>query len=139
MTVHQYKKVKFGLMITLVGIVAAFLLQSQLTPWESSLKVFPIFFALLLYMVVVSLLKTRVKGVLADERQIQVSEKAAQVSFQILLPMLALTSVALMSGGGYLEFYYVKALGTVISYVTCLGLLIYLLSYWYFDKESGGK
>ena len=90
-------------------------------------------------MALTSLLKTRVDGVLADERQVIVSEKAAQASFQILMPILLLTSVALTFSGGNENFYYLKALGTVISYITCLGLIIYLLSYFYFNRKTGGK
>ena len=92
-----------------------------------------------LYMAIVSLLKTRVDGILADERQIGVSEKASQVSFQILMPLLAITAATLYFGGGDEEFYYIKALGIVLSYIVCLGLIIYLLTYWYFDKKSGGR
>lgn len=92
------------------------------------------------YMVLTSLLKTRISsGIIADERQSHVSEKAAQVSFQILLPMLLLTTIVLIAGGEKQEFHYLKALGTILSYITSLGLIIYLLTYWYFDKKSGGR
>lgn len=92
-----------------------------------------------LYMVLVTLIKTRVDGVLADERLNRVSEKASEISFKILMPMLLLTSVAMMMGGGSENFYYIRALGVVLSYVTSLGLFIYLLAYWYFDRETGGR
>ena len=88
---------------------------------------------------VISLLKTRVKGILADERQIAVAEKSAQASFAILLPLLALTSLVLMASAGKQEFYYLKGLGIILSYITYLGLLIYLLSFYYFNKKTGGS
>lgn len=92
-----------------------------------------------LYMGVISLLKTRVDGILADERQLQVAEKASRTSFNIMMPMLLLTSLALMSSAGREEWHYLKALGIIMSYVTALGVLIYLLTYWYFDKKTGGR
>ena len=49
-------------------------------------------------MFILSLLKTRVDGVLEDERQLQMVGKAAQISFQILLPILMLMSLALLTG-----------------------------------------
>ena len=98
------------------------------------------FFLVGFYMVLISLLKTRVdEGIIADERQKRVSEKAAQISFQILLPILLLTTIVLIAGGDKQEFHYLKALGVVFSYITSLGLVIYLLTYWYFDKKTGGR
>ena len=88
-------------------------------------------------MMLLSLLKLRVKGVLEDERQQDVSEKAAKTSFRVLMPVLGLTTLGLVVGGGG-PFYYVRALGIVLGYVTCLGLIIYLLSYWYYNRRYGG-
>ena len=94
---------------------------------------------LVLYMLLVSLMKLRVEGVLVDERQVLVSEKAAQVSFRILLPILGLASLGLVMAGNETYFTYVRALGVILSYVTCLGLAVYVLSYWFFDRQSGGR
>lgn len=125
MKVKTYQKTKWFTLIILMAL---------------SIEMDSVFFALIgitLGMVFLSLLKLRVKGVLADERQLDVSEKAARTSFKVLMPVLGLTSLALIMGGGG-PFYYVRALGIVLSYVTCLGLVIYLLSYWYFNRKYGG-
>jgi len=130
MKVETYKNIKKVMALTLAFVlVYAFSQGSYLLP----------LLVIGLYMAIISLLKTRVDGVLADERQVSVSEKASQVSFQILMPMLALTAAMLYIGGGNGEFYYIKALGIVLSYIVCLGLIIYLLTYWYFDRKSGGR
>lgn len=128
MKVKTYQKIKWLVLIVLMILTAC------------SIELDSVLLALMgitLGMVLLSLLKLRVKGVLADERQLDVSEKAARTSFQVLMPVLGLTSLALIVGGGG-PYYYVRALGIVLSYVTCLGLIIYLLSYWYFNRKYGG-
>jgi hypothetical protein len=47
--------------------------------------------------------------------------------------------VGLLVGGGNQQFHYVKALGVVMAYITCVCVLIYLVTYWYFDKKTGGR
>jgi uncharacterized membrane protein len=129
MPASVFKKIKLVLFICLLPIVG----------WSFWVNAVPItFLSVGGYMALVSLLKTRVKGVIADERQLAASQQAAQVSFQILLPMLLLTSLALLAAGGNQDFYYVKALGIVFLYVTCLGMVVYRLAYWYFDRKTGG-
>jgi len=127
---NTYKKIKLGLFVLVVTLIFIAVFTSN---------AFIAFFAVGLYMGIISLLRTRVEGFLADERQIISSEKAAQVSFQILLPLLLLTSIALIASAGDHEFFYLKGLGIVFSYVTCLGLVIYRLAYWYFDRKTGGS
>lgn len=94
--------------------------------------------SLTLMMIFLSFLKLKVKDALEDERQVALAEKAARTSFLVLMPVLGLTSLALFVGGGNENFYYVKALGIILSYITCLGLIIYVISYWYFNKKFGG-
>jgi len=130
MKVQTFKKVKLTLVICLaISIAISLALDTALIA----------FVAMGLYMASTSLLKTRVTGLLADERQKDISEKASRVSFQILMPMLVLVSVALTFGSGNQEFYYIKAVGVILSYIVCLGLAIYLLTYFYFDKKTGGR
>lgn len=129
MSVQQYRRLR----LILTSCLTALLIYSFL----SNIMLLA-FLGIGLYMTLVSLLKTRVSGVLADERQLGVAAKAAQVSFQVLMPILLLTSVALIMSGGKEEFHYLDALGTVLSYVTGLGLIVYVASYWYLNKKTGG-
>ena len=50
-------------------------------------------------MVLLTFLKTQVKNPIIDERLQDISEKAAQTSFKILLPILGITSLALFTAG----------------------------------------
>jgi uncharacterized membrane protein len=130
MQVKTYKKIN-----QLAMILLALLLLYSLFYGNA----FVIFFSVAFYMIFISLLRTRVDGVLTDERQTQVSEKAAQTSFQVFMPIFLLTSLGLLVGGGRQQFYYVKALGVILAYVTLLCLLIYLVTYWYYDRKTGGR
>jgi uncharacterized membrane protein len=90
-----------------------------------------------LSMVILTFLKTQVKNPIADERLQDVSEKAAQTSFKILMPILGLTSLALFSVGPG-PFYFLHSLGVILGYVTCVGIGVYLVSYFYFKRKYGG-
>jgi uncharacterized membrane protein len=128
MKVKTYQKIKWLLLIVLMAW----------TVWSIKLEsVLLAVVGIIPGMVLLSLLKLRVKGVLVDERQLDVSEKAARTSFQVLMPVLGLASLTLIIGGSG-PYYYVRALGIVLSYITCLGLIIYLLFYWYFNRKYGG-
>lgn len=130
MTVKVYKNLNKVLFLLVVGL-AIYSAVTQL--------VIVALFGVGFYMVLISLLKTRVKGVLADERQQKIGAKAAETSFRIIVPMLLFASLALMLGQGKEEFFYIHALGLVLSYITALAAIIYTLTYWYFDRQSGGR
>lgn len=88
-------------------------------------------------MVVMSFLKSQVKNALYDERIINVSNRASRAAFVITLPILGLTSVMLLLAGEG-PFYFLKSLGIVLGYVTCVMVGVYLLAWFYFNKQSGG-
>jgi uncharacterized membrane protein len=88
-------------------------------------------------MVVMSFFKAQISEVIEDERVGGVQGKAASMSFRILLPILGLTSFALLYAGEG-PFFFLRSLGVVIGYVTTIGIVIYLVSYWYFNRASGG-
>jgi len=130
MKIQTYKKINAVLFATMFLCVG-------LAFWSG--QTFIAFLAIGCYMALISLLKTRIRGILADERQIAVAQKASEVSFKILLPTLLFASVALISAAGENDFYYLKGLGIILSYITSLGTLIYFLTFLYFNKISGGN
>ncbi|MBN1168435.1 DUF2178 domain-containing protein [Candidatus Woesebacteria bacterium] len=89
-------------------------------------------------MFILTFLKSSVKDKLIDERIESIANRAAMVSFRVMLPILGLTSVALLVSAGKEEFYFLHGLGVILSYITCLGLFIYLVTYYYFNKKYGG-
>ena len=129
MRVKQFQKIKRIFFIGVFILIACALIFHC---WVLA------FFVLAGYLVLMSLLKTRVEGVVVDERQSLVAGQAAQVSFQILLPILLLISVILLMAGGNQEWHYLQALGVIFAYITCLGCVIYAVTYWYFNRKTGG-
>ena len=128
MTVAQYKKTNLALFAILLGIIVFSL-------WKGF--IFLTFLGIGFYMAIVSLLKTRVRGILADERQTLVGAKAAETSFRVIVPLLMFTSLALLSANKE-GFHYLQSLGLILAYVTCLAIVIYQITYWYFDRQTGG-
>jgi len=88
-------------------------------------------------MVINSFFKSQVTDTVDDERLGMVSEKAARTSFVITLPIMGLTSVALLIAGEG-PFYFLESLGIVLGYVTCVMVGVYLISWVFFNKQSGG-
>lgn len=130
MTVPQYQKVNlvlFSLMMVISGIAV-------LTNY-----LILAFLSIGSYMVLSSLLKTRVDGILVDERQKIIADQSAQTAFQIIVPILLLTSLVLIIGGGKQDYHYLKSLGIIFSYITGLSVFIYFLAYQYFARKLGGK
>ena len=128
MSFEKYKRVRAILIIFVtvgmfVGIYLNFTFISALS--------------LGLGMVIISFLKTQLKDIVEDERIKEVHEKAARTAFKILMPILGLTAITLYyTGDG--PFYFLRSLGIILGYVTCVGLGVYLLSYFYFNRKYGG-
>jgi uncharacterized membrane protein len=88
-------------------------------------------------MVVNSFLKAQVSDLPSDERLQTVAEKAARMAFVISLPIMGLTTTMLLiAGDGH--FYFLRSLGIVLGYATLVMLGVYLLAFYYFNKQSGG-
>ena len=130
MTTKTYRTVKKIIFLILFLIV--FLLINNGFQFFS-------FLVLSMAMFILSLLKTRVDGVLEDERQLQMAGKAAQLSFQVLLPILMLNSLALLTGRQESQSFYVTAVGMILAYISVLASLIYIVAYFYFERKSQGK
>lgn len=130
MKVETYKKIR-AMLVGVMGLVTAVAVNMD--------KVFVVFLVVGAGMVVMTWLKAVVKEKIEDERVESVAGRAARTAFTVLMPVVGLTSLALFAAGGREEFFYVRALGIVLSYVTCLGLVIYSVAYWWIDRQLGGK
>lgn len=130
MTTKQFHQIRTAGFVLTLGVAAALVYFSY--PLLALATVMP-------YLIIISLLKARVDGVLIDERQSYVAGKAAQTSFQILVPILFLTSAALLVDARLSDFGYTKAIGIILAYITCLALVIYGVVYWYFNRQTGGQ
>ena len=79
---------------------------------------------------------------LSDERQIFLHQKAAQTTYAIFTPTLAITSAILLfptlshlsvfSRG---EFVFIDAIGTILAYLSLFLIIIYAISFYWFNKK----
>ncbi|MFZ2026415.1 MAG: DUF2178 domain-containing protein [Microgenomates group bacterium] len=75
--------------------------------------------------------------VIVDEREKAVGEKAAQMTYGIFAPTIAIASflIIMFSRG---EFYYLEFLGMVLAYLALFLIALYALSYHFFNRKYGG-
>ncbi len=85
---------------------------------------------------IIYLFKSRVEGVVEDERIRQVSQKASWVTYQIIVLSFSIGGVVLISMRNTYPLY--TDLGFFLAYACCGILVLYSLFYTYFNREYGG-
>jgi len=81
-------------------------------------------------------LKSRLEGVVEDERIQQISQKASRITLQIVALGLALGGAVLIAMRNTYPGY--TDLGFFMAYASCGVLVLYSLFYRYYNKEYGG-
>lgn len=81
-------------------------------------------------------LKSRLEGVVEDERIHQVSQKASRVTLQIVALVFALGGAVLIAMRDHYPVY--TDLGFFMAYASCGVLVLYSLFYKYYNREYGG-
>ena len=81
-------------------------------------------------------LKSRLEGVVEDERIHQVSQKASRVTLQIVALGLALGGAVLITMRDTYPGH--TDLGFFMAYASCGVLVLYSLFYGYYNREYGG-
>jgi hypothetical protein len=81
----------------------------------------------------------------ADEREVAVREKAAQLTYAIFAPTIGIGSFLLLlpskSGLSIFtkgEFAYLESLGMIFAYLTLFLIAIYAISFYYLNRKYGG-
>lgn len=95
-------------------------------------------------MVFLVLVRSKAK-IKADEREITIREKAANLAFAIFAPTLGLGAVLMLfpsySGLSVFskgEFLYLESLGMVFAYLTLFLIVLYAISYYFLNRKYGG-
>lgn len=81
-------------------------------------------------------LKSRLEGVVEDERIYQVSQKASRITLQIVALGLALGGAVLIAVRDTYPGH--TDLGFFMAYASCGVLVLYSLFYGYYNREYGG-
>jgi len=98
--------------------------------------VFPILAAVLVGIVILSMLKTRNKKIIEDERNYKISETASRRTIQVvgITTATAGLGIILLSNQGFLDLANV---GYSLAYVACGLLITYMIFYRYYARKYG--
>ena len=95
-------------------------------------------------MVFMVLVRVEVK-IRTDERELTVQEKAARMTYGIFAPTIGIVAFLLLlpSKGGISvfskgEWLYIESLGMVFAYLTLFLIVLYAISYHFFNRKYGG-
>jgi uncharacterized membrane protein len=97
-----------------------------------------ILLAVAIGMMVLFILQRRVKGVVRDERTDTIAYKAARLTFSVIgvgMPIAGAIMVAISWDSPASTLAHA---GDTLLYTTCALLAVYILSYLYFNKKTGG-
>ena len=96
-------------------------------------------------MVFMVLVRSKAK-IKIDEREETVREKAAQMTYAIFAPTIAIGAFLLLipSKSGFSvfskgEFEYLESLGSILAYLALFLIAIYAISYHFLNKKYGGS
>lgn len=87
-------------------------------------------------MLFLALVRAKAK-VTVDEREKTVREKAAQMTYAIFAPTIAIASffIIMFSRG---EYFYLEFLGMVLAYLALFLIALYAISYHFLNRKYGG-
>ncbi len=80
-----------------------------------------------------------------DERESTIQEKAARMAYAIFAPTIGITAFFLLlpSKSGFFvfrngEWLFTEALGMILAYFALFLIVVYAISYHFFNRELGG-
>lgn len=76
-------------------------------------------------------------GLVVDEREQSVREKAAQLTYLIFAPTLGLSALGLLVLS-HDSNYFLESLGVIFAYLTLFQITLYTLSSYFIDRKFGG-
>lgn len=95
-------------------------------------------------MVFMVLARSKAK-IITDERELTIQEKAARMTYAIFAPTIGIAAffMLLPTKGGISvfnkgEWQFVESLGMIFAYLTLFLIIIYAISYHFFNKKYGG-
>lgn len=127
MNIHNYQKIRKFTSVFIGAIVSVSIVQNSYLLAAVGVLTGMLFLVLV-----------RVKAkVTVDEREKAVREKAAQMTYGIFAPTIAIASflIIMFSRG---EFYYLEFLGMVLAYLALFLIALYALTYHFLNHKYGG-
>jgi uncharacterized membrane protein len=90
----------------------------------------------ILFMVLV---RSRVKGILVDERVISVSGRASSATYAVGTVFFAALGMFLLISSKHSGDLSTELIGTVLCYAAMLLVAVYTISYHYLNRKYGGR
>ena len=117
-------------------IIAAVLIVIRYGVWQHN--VIPVLLSTGLGIVSILILRVKTRTFLVDERAEHIADRAARGVFSLSVLSFGLVSLVFLatSRRGML---FPEALGTLFGYVAIFMLALYLLLYWIYNIQMGGR
>lgn len=133
---QKYKQLRIGAAIFVAAIVSiAVTRQSYLLATVGVIT----------GMTFMALVRSKAK-IRTDEREINIQEKAARITYSVFTPIIGITAFLLFfpskSGIDVFskgEWLMTESIGMLLAYLTLLLMAIYAVTYHYFNKKFGGE
>jgi uncharacterized membrane protein len=84
-----------------------------------------------------SLVKSKFKGIIVDERVVSINGRASMVVYNVATLIFAFSGFCLILISRSQKDSYLNSLGEVFCYIALLLVTIYSISYYYFNKKYG--
>jgi len=102
-------------------------------------EVYILLVAVVLGMIALIVIRRRVVEVVADERTFTIAYKAARLAMAILGVGLAVIGAVLLCLARQDFFSTLAQVGFALEYSVCALLVVYKITYTYYDRKLGGK
>ena len=126
------KKKEFRIISFLIPMIMGVIVVHSISIGNPVLAVGSVFAG----MIVMYLSKHRLNDIVEDERIHRISQKASWLTLQFIAVSFALGGTALIAMKNTYPGY--TNLGFFMAYASCAVLILYSLSYMYYNKEYGG-
>lgn len=128
MTNEQYKKIRLAITVIVAIIFGQSLVLNN--------YIIPII-TLVVASLIILLIRRRVKDIISDERDIALGGKSALLAIQIYSWIAVIVMFVLYSYRNYNPSY--EPISMTLAYSTCLLMLIYSISFRFYNKEKFSK
>jgi uncharacterized membrane protein len=118
----------------LIGVLVAAVIAVSISINNLYLSVAGVLIGILFMLLV----RSRVNGVLVDERVLSVSGKASYVAYAVATVFFAVSGLFLLDSSRRTGDLSAELIGTLLCYVSMLLVAVYAISFHYFNRRYGG-
>jgi len=136
MNIKKYEKIKSSVIIFIITIITISIFSKLYLLAVVGILTGILFFSIVRF-------KTDIN---IDEREQEIKEKAANITYAIFVPtisigsfLLLVPSLSKLSVFFKGEFIFTETLGVIFAYLTLFLITVYTISYFFLNRKFGGK